>query len=383
MVDTSKTYTHTMSFSKLNRAIIICAILGFFVAMVLSFQHAFGKEVPCLAGKGCLLVASHPTSYVRGIPVAYFGSLGYFVILALAAMRAALGTSFRSQLTLFGFLTSAFGFMASWYLQYVSKFEIRAFCPWCFTSALAMTVLFGLHGKLYSLVAQQKNEDLTSRPDTIIAAGGLAVAMISSFVVISTQQKATAMNEVVSAKQSTELVAKPGNILGDDTAKVTLVEFADLCCPACRKGFPKLMEFKQKYGDKIRVAYRHFPLFRLPGHEMSPLAVVASEVAAEDGKFWQFASAFTSTEEAPKTPAEVFAIAEGVGVSRAAIEKAAADPKSAAAMRVLRDQACAVETLKVTSTPTYFLSYGGKTKKLDGEELANEMGSQEVQELLK
>lgn len=372
-----------MSFSKLNRAIILCAVFGLFVAMVLSFQHAFGREVPCMSGKGCFLVASHPSSYVGSIPVAYFGAFGYFAILALAAMRAAVGNAFKSQLALYGFLLSAFGFAASWYLQYVSKFVIFAFCPWCFTSACVMTVLFGLHAKLYSMVGKGSSDEPSSRPDAIIAAVGVAVAIIAGFGLISTQNKMTMMNEVVSDKQSGALVAQPGNIMGDASAKVTLVEFADLCCPACRKGFPKLMEFKQKYGSNIRVVYRHFPLFKIPGHEMSPLATVAAEVAAESGKFWQFAAAFTSTEEAAKTPDEVFAIAEGVGVSRASIEKAAADSNSPAALRVVRDQECAIETLKVGGTPTYFLQYNGKTKKLNGEGLDTEMNSPEVQALLK
>jgi protein-disulfide isomerase len=372
-----------MSFLKLNRAIIVCAALGLFVAMVLSFQHAFEREVPCLAGKGCVLVASHPSSYIGRIPVAYFGAFGYFAILCMAACRAVLGTTFRSQLTLAGFLFSAFGFLSSWYLQYVSKFIIFAFCPWCFTSAIVMTVLFVLHAKLYSFVGKAEDVEQTSRPDAIVASLGVAVAIISSFGLISTQSKLSVMNETVSEKQSGQLVAQPGNILGDETASVTLVEFADLCCPACRKGFPKLMQYKQTYGNKIRVVYRHFPLFKLPGHEMSPLATVAAEVAAETGKFWQFASAFTSTEEAAKTPDEVFDIAEGVGVSRASIEKAAADSNSPAALRVIRDQECAIDTLKVGGTPTYFLQYNGKTKKLDGKGLDEEMSNPEVLALLK
>ncbi len=372
-----------MSFSKLNRAIILCAALGLFVAMVLSFQHAFGKEIPCLAGKGCLLVASHASSYVGRTPVAYFGAFGYFAILALGAIRAALGSTFKSQLALFGFLLSAFGFATSWYLQYVSKFVIFAFCPWCFTSAIIMTVLFGLHAKLYSMVNKAAESEEALRIDTVIAAIGVAVAMVASFGLISTQNKMFAVNEIVSEKASGQLVALPGNILGDQSAKVTLVEFADLCCPACRKGFPKLMGFKQQYGNKIRVVYRHFPLFKLPGHEMSPLATVASEVAAESGKFWQFATAFTSSEEVPKTPDQVFAIAEGVGVTRESIEKAAADSNSAAAQRVFRDQQCAIESLKIEGTPTYFLQYGSKTKKLDGAGLATEMSNPEVLALLK
>ena len=98
------------------------------------------------------MVASHPSSYWGKIPVAFFGAFGYFAVLALAGARAALGSVLRTQLVVLGFLLTAFGFATSWYLQYVSKTVIFAFCPWCFTSAIIMTVLFGLHAKMYSLV---------------------------------------------------------------------------------------------------------------------------------------------------------------------------------------------------------------------------------------
>jgi hypothetical protein len=39
--------------------------------------------------------------------------------------------------------------------------------------------------------------------------------------------------------------------------------------------------------------------------------------------------------------------------------------------------------LKIGGTPTYFLQYNGKTKKLNGEGLETEMSSSEVQALLK
>jgi len=66
---------------------------------------------------------------------------------------------------------------------------------------------------------------------------------------------------------------------GPATAPVTVVEYADLQCPTCAR----LQEFLEKqllpkYGDKVRVIFKEFPI---PGHDWSPTAAVANECAYE------------------------------------------------------------------------------------------------------
>jgi protein-disulfide isomerase len=66
---------------------------------------------------------------------------------------------------------------------------------------------------------------------------------------------------------------------GPANAPVTVVEYADLQCPTCAR----LQEFLEKqllpkYGDKVRVVFKEFPI---PGHDWSPTAAVANECAYE------------------------------------------------------------------------------------------------------
>lgn len=66
---------------------------------------------------------------------------------------------------------------------------------------------------------------------------------------------------------------------GPANAPVTVVEYADLECPMCAR----LQEFLEKqllpkYGDKVRVIFKEFPI---PGHDWSPTAAVANECAYE------------------------------------------------------------------------------------------------------
>ncbi len=73
--------------------------------------------------------------------------------------------------------------------------------------------------------------------------------------------------------------------MGPADAKVTIVEFSDLQCPACKSSEPFIQEVVKKYPDKVRFVYRHFPLVQI--HLNSQAAAEAAEAAAAQGKFWQ------------------------------------------------------------------------------------------------
>ncbi|OGY83717.1 MAG: hypothetical protein A3F54_05030 [Candidatus Kerfeldbacteria bacterium RIFCSPHIGHO2_12_FULL_48_17] len=69
------------------------------------------------------------------------------------------------------------------------------------------------------------------------------------------------------------------------TGDVTLVEFSDFECPYCGQVAPTMAQIMKDYDGKVRQVYKHFPLSFHP--EARP-AALASECAAEQGKFWEF-----------------------------------------------------------------------------------------------
>lgn len=71
---------------------------------------------------------------------------------------------------------------------------------------------------------------------------------------------------------------------GTGSAKVTLVEFSDFQCPACKAAQPEVKSTLEKYKGNIEFVYRHFPL---PAHQYAFDAAVAAEAAGKQGKFWE------------------------------------------------------------------------------------------------
>jgi len=65
-----------------------------------------------------------------------------------------------------------------------------------------------------------------------------------------------------------------------DDASVTVVEFLDFECEACRAQYPVLERIREEYEGQIDVVVRYFPM---PGHTNSAPAAAAVEAAAQQG----------------------------------------------------------------------------------------------------
>jgi len=89
-------------------------------------------------------------------------------------------------------------------------------------------------------------------------------------------------------------VAATGPAFGPATAPITIVEFSDFQCPFCSRLLPTMEQVKQKYGDKVRIVFRQFPL---NFHQFAQKAAEASLCANEQGKFWEMHDAMFSNQQ--------------------------------------------------------------------------------------
>src|SRR5206468_12337029 len=73
---------------------------------------------------------------------------------------------------------------------------------------------------------------------------------------------------------------------GSLSAPVTIVEFADYQCPYCKVSHPVLQQLLAKYGDKVSLVFKDFPLQNI--HPQAQGAAEAAQCAGEQGQYWQY-----------------------------------------------------------------------------------------------
>jgi protein-disulfide isomerase len=83
---------------------------------------------------------------------------------------------------------------------------------------------------------------------------------------------------------------------GPADASVTVIEFSDYLCPACKWAHPISKKIRDIYNGKVRWIFKDFPLNRHPGAEK---LANAARCAGEQGKFWEFQDLLFDSEENP------------------------------------------------------------------------------------
>lgn len=92
-----------------------------------------------------------------------------------------------------------------------------------------------------------------------------------------------------------KLIREDSYAWGNKDSKVTLVEFLDFQCEACRAAHPVTKRLRAEYGDKINFVQRYFPL---PSHKNSKVAALAAAAAGEQGKYWEMQDKLFENQDA-------------------------------------------------------------------------------------
>ncbi len=137
--------------------------------------------------------------------------------------------------------------------------------------------------------------------------------------------------------------------LGSPTAKVTLVEFVDFQCPACRESTSMMRELVAQYPDDLRVVFKHLPL---KSHSQAIPAAEASIAAAEQLKFWQMHDLLFAQQD--RLGPELYtALATELGLD---MNRFQLDMLDMRAHEILRRDKQLARTLGVKGVPSYFVN---------------------------
>lgn len=159
--------------------------------------------------------------------------------------------------------------------------------------------------------------------------------------------------EVYFAKPKIQMTVEPGNgpWFGGENAKVTIVEFSDFQCPFCSRAAETVDQVKKKYGNKVKLYFRHFPL---PMHKDARPAAEASLCVNEQGspKFWKFHDLAFKNQDKLDT-ANLAKYAKEAGADEKKFKECFDAHKFASAVQQDMEYG---EKIGVKSTPTFFVN---------------------------
>jgi len=140
-----------------------------------------------------------------------------------------------------------------------------------------------------------------------------------------------------------------GPSFGSSDAKVDIVVFSDFECPFCSKAAKVVDNIRSRYGDRVHLVFRQYPL---PIHANARAAAEASLAAHEQGKFWDFHDrVFRTQASLDRASLERHAAELGLDVQKF---KRALDEQRFAA-RVDQDMELG-RKVEVQGTPTVFVN---------------------------
>jgi len=125
----------------LYRASLALVIIGLLVSIYMTIYKVTSNDSLCLGSGDCATVNASRYSEVSGIPVAVVGILGYAAMLAVHWFERR-NSFFKENGTLLIFGMALTGFIFTVWLVYVEVALLKAICPFCVTSQVAMTFIF-------------------------------------------------------------------------------------------------------------------------------------------------------------------------------------------------------------------------------------------------
>ncbi len=186
----------------------------------------------------------------------------------------------------------------------------------------------------------------------VIIAVLAVVAIIGGAVVLGKDEQATGQGS--------------NYVYGKADSTVTLVEYGDFECPACKFFYPVVAQVKEKYKDKIAFQYKHFPLVQV--HRNALAAHRAAEAAGKQGKFFEMYDLLYTNQEDWNGPSQSDPVgiqtdsairifetyAEKLGLDMAKYNTDLKDASTSATINA--DTAEGKDKYAITGTPTFVLN---------------------------
>lgn len=194
---------------------------------------------------------------------------------------------------------------------------------------------------------------------------GIIIIAFAGVVVFNSKK------ETATDKNGTKIADTTSHYIGKLDSNVTLTEYGDYQCSACKSFYPVTKQVKEKYGDRVRFQFRNLPLTSI--HPNAFAGARAAEAADIQGKFWEMHDLLYENQDpygtsgwvASKDPLSQYFVkyAEQLGLDTAKFRKDFAS--TVVNTRINADLDAFKATNEPLSTPTFFIN----GKKVDSNRL--------------
>jgi len=188
----------------------------------------------------------------------------------------------------------------------------------------------------------------------ILSVLGLAATGFATATWYATRPGPVAKTATVAPEMAEGLIRSYSPILGPEDAPVTIVEFFDPACEACRRFHPVVKDILAEHGDAVRVVLRYTPLHG----EVSEVAVRVLEAARMQEKFEPVLEALL--REQPRwashgnmRPDLILRIAASAGLDMEVAQEQMLAPQT---LVIINQDRADVAAMRVRQTPTFFVN---------------------------
>ena len=208
-----------------------------------------------------------------------------------------------------------------------------------------------------------------------VAQIGIAVLCLFGFGVYLYQPLVENMRKVAPVENAAQLVRDHSPVFGPNDAPVTIVEFFDPACEACRAFHPIVKDIMATYPDEVRLVLRYAAF-----HPPSEQAIRLLEAARLQEKLEPVLERLFETQPrwAPhgRAPDNIWSLLDGTGLDVARAQRESRMPHI---VGVINQDAADIKSFDVKGTPTFFVN--GKPLESFGQEQLRDLVRSEVEAL--
>ena len=338
-----------------------------------------------LFSHGCDAALEDERSWILGVPLAGWGLVYFTSLGGLLFLARFVGQAFEAEALLAGSLVTLAGAGVGVALVTGALLERAPLCPLCLSiHAISLLLLIAIHrASARSLPEQVRLLGAASRwlvgsgaetaPPArwkLVSFGSVALLAVVAYqwaYVESTLRRpptapAQGRDQIIAAYRASPALALPVTEadphLGPLDAPAELVMFGSFRCAGCRRFAATLSQLHRRFGDRLLIVYKHYPLStgcndRL-SKDLQPGACElawAAEAAHRQARFWEFHDALFAA--GPAGPEET--IAETVRRLNLDPARFAADRRSEATRARVADDVELGNRLEIPGTPAVFL----------------------------